>query len=111
MSQQKVCLFNPAVDCNGGECSTCGWCNKDLIHLSELYEVVLKKPKEPEKPKNPYWERICKLSERQRAKGMETYGQGLESNPAAIVSRIEYLQEELVDALMYCEWIKDKLKE
>lgn len=36
---------------------------------------------------NPYWERICKLSERQRAKG-----------------------EELIDALMYCEWIKDKLK-
>lgn len=60
---------------------------------------------------NPYWERICKLSERQRAKGMETYGQGLENNPAAIVSRIEYLQEELVDALMYCEWIKDKLAE
>lgn len=60
---------------------------------------------------NPYWERICKLSERQREKGMETYGQGLENNPAAIVKRIEYLQEELVDALMYCEWIKDKLKE
>ena len=25
---------------------------------------------------NPYWERICKLSERQRAKGVSTYGQG-----------------------------------
>lgn len=60
---------------------------------------------------NPYWERICKLSERQREKGMKTYGQGLESNPAALMSRIEYLQEELVDALMYCEWIKDKIKE
>ena len=60
---------------------------------------------------NPYWERICKLSERQRAKGMETYGQGLESNPAAIVTRIEYLEEELIDGLMYCEWLKDKLFE
>lgn len=59
---------------------------------------------------NPYWERICKLSERQRAKGLETYGQGLESNPAAIVKRLEYLEEELVDSLMYCEWIKDKLE-
>lgn len=66
---------------------------------------------EPEKPENPYWERICKLSDAQRAKGMETYGQGLESNPATIMKRIEYLQEELVDALMYCEWIKDKLTE
>lgn len=60
---------------------------------------------------NPYWERICKLSERQRAKGMETYGQGLENNPMGIVGRLTYLEEELVDALMYCEWIKDKLAE
>lgn len=60
---------------------------------------------------NPYWERICKLSDKQRAKGMETYGQGLESNPAAMLKRIEHLQEELVDALMYCEWIKDKMTE
>lgn len=59
---------------------------------------------------NPYWERVCMLSERQRAKGMETYGQGLESNKAAILTRIEYLEEELIDALMYCEWIKDKIK-
>ena len=60
---------------------------------------------------NPYWERICKLSDRQRAKGMEKYGHGLESNPAAILKRIEHLQEELLDGLMYCEWIKDKLME
>ena len=66
---------------------------------------------EPDEAENPYWERICKLSDRQRAKGMETYGQGLESNPAAILERIEHLQEELLDGLMYCEWIKDKLIE
>lgn len=42
---------------------------------------------------------------------METYGRGLESNPAAIVERINHLEEELVDALMYCEWMKDSLKE
>ena len=60
---------------------------------------------------SPYWERICKLSERQRAKGIKTYGQGLENNPMGIVGRLTYLEEELVDALMYCEWIKDKLAE
>ena len=63
----------------------------------------------PDVDLNPYWKRICKLSDAQRKKGMETYGQGLESNPAAMLKRIEHLQEELVDALMYCEWIKDKL--
>ena len=58
---------------------------------------------------NPYWKRICKLSDKQRAKGLETYGQGLECNPADMLKRIEHLQEELIDGLMYCEWIKDKL--
>ena len=60
---------------------------------------------------NPYWERICKLSERQRAKGMETYGQGLESNPMAITERINHLEEELIDSLYYLEWIKEWLHE
>lgn len=59
---------------------------------------------------NPYWKNICAIAERQRAKGVATYGQGIEMNPADVITRIEYLQEELVDALMYCEWIKDGIK-
>jgi hypothetical protein len=55
---------------------------------------------------NPYWERICKLSDKQRAKGMETYGQGLEMNPLTIMERLTYLEEELIDGLMYIEHIK-----
>ncbi len=66
---------------------------------------------ESAEPENPYWERICKLSERQRRKGMETYGQGLENNPAALIERINHLEEELIDAAMYCEWIKEKFCE
>jgi hypothetical protein len=60
---------------------------------------------------NPYWERICKLSERQRAKGMKTYGKGLEDNPLSITERITYLEEELIDALYYLEHIKEWLNE
>ena len=59
---------------------------------------------------NPYWDNICKIAERQRNKGIQTYGKGIEMNPADAVTRIEYLQEELVDALMYCEWIKDCIR-
>ena len=59
---------------------------------------------------NPYWNNICAIAERQRKKGMDTYGMGLEHNQKDIVSRIEYLEEELVDALMYCEWIKDQMR-
>ena len=60
---------------------------------------------------NPYWKNVCAIAEKQRAKGIATYGTGIEDNPAAIITRIEYLQEELVDALMYFEWIKDAVLE
>ena len=49
------------------------------------------------------------MAEKQRAKGMETYGQGLEDNPMKIIERLEYLEEELIDGLMYIEHIKEGL--
>lgn len=76
-------------------------------HVSELFPYEVPHTKAA----NPYWERISGIAERQRAKGMETYGQGLECNPAAIAERLTHLEEELIDALMYCEWIKDKVME
>lgn len=61
---------------------------------------------------NPYWDHITEMADRQRAKGISTYGQGLELfNTPNAVQRIEYIQEELIDALMYLEWAKEKLKE
>lgn len=56
---------------------------------------------------NPYWAKVEAIAQKQREKGISTYGQGIEENPAGIMERIGHLQEELVDALMYCEWIKD----
>ena len=59
---------------------------------------------------NPYWENVCIISDKQRQKGIDTYGQGLEDNTWDMEKRLQYLEEELVDALMYLEWIKDGLK-
>ena len=59
--------------------------------------------------KNPYWENITSISNRQRAKGIKTYGYGLEDNPTEVLTRIEYIEEELIDALMYLEWLKEGL--
>ena len=56
---------------------------------------------------NPYWASIEAIADRQRQKGIDTYGQGLEENPADMVTRLTYLEEELIDALMYIEWAKD----
>ena len=58
---------------------------------------------------NPYWERITDTAERQREKGIAEYGQRLACNPADIVTRLNYLAEELIDALMYIAWIPAKL--
>lgn len=58
-----------------------------------------------------YWDRITAIYNRQREKGLKKYGIPLEDNPASIDTRIRYIEEELVDALMYCEWVRDKLQE
>ena len=60
---------------------------------------------------NPYWERVTAIADRQRRKGIDTYGHPLERFTAPdAIERIGYLEEELIDGLMYCEWIKEALK-
>lgn len=58
-----------------------------------------------------YWDRITAIYNRQLEKGLKKYGLPLEDNPASIDTRIRYIEEELVDALMYIEWIKDNVRE
>lgn len=58
---------------------------------------------------NPYWHKISRIAYQQRLRGTAEYGQGIEANPAEIVDRLNMLQEELIDALYYIEWAKDKL--
>lgn len=65
---------------------------------------------EPDHADNPYWDNVSEIAERQRNKGFEKYGQGIEANKSVISTRLEYLEEELVDALFYLEWIKDYMK-
>lgn len=54
-----------------------------------------------------YWQNVCELNEKQDRKGVEKYGQTLEENVTlSTEQRIEHLQEELIDALKYCEHLK-----
>ena len=48
------------------------------------------------------------MSERQE-RGISKYGGTLDENPAEIAERLQHLKEELMDAIMYIEWIKSKL--
>lgn len=93
------------------QCDSVMGCFGDFEDVcKEAYEILVNHLRcEPEALDNPYWERINAIAEKQRVKGINKYGAGLESNPAAILERINHLQEELIDGLMYCEWIKDHL--
>lgn len=62
-------------------------------------------------PDNRYWDNITAMYNRQRKKGIETYGQTLEENDSLTdLQKLEYLQEELIDGLMYIEHIKAKMQ-
>lgn len=58
---------------------------------------------------NPYWERITAIAERQRSKGLRDYGRGIEADTVKIDVRIDRIEEELIDALMYLEHLRDGL--
>ncbi len=93
--------FTPECPCAG---NPIGKLHKCPVH--DAHKVITQ-----EKADNKYWNNICEIAHKQRSKGLREYGQGLENNitPSA-VERLTYIQEELVDALMYCEWLKDKLE-
>lgn len=58
-------------------------------------------------PSGTYRDAIVAMIDRQRAKGLEKYGQTLEDNTTLTsCQRIEHAQEELVDALQYLEHLK-----
>ncbi len=59
-----------------------------------------------------YWKNICEIQENQTKKGIKKYGMILEENVnLTIHERINHLQEELIDALMYCEHLKECIEE
>lgn len=64
-------------------------------------------PVKPDPDRRDYWANVCAIQKRQTEKGVRTYGQRLEDNKSLTpVQRLEYLEEELIDALMYIEHIK-----
>ena len=65
-----------------------------------------------EAKKTPYQEAVEALIARQVEKGRGKYGVTLDENATLTTEqRIEHLEEELIDALMYCEHLKAALKE
>lgn len=58
-----------------------------------------------------YWDNITDMYNKQKEKGLATYGMTLEQNiNLTAEERITMAQEELIDALVYMEHIKQGLK-
>ena len=73
----------------------------DMVDIENMYRILFGEPR-PD-----YWGEICKIQARQTEKGLAKYGQRLEDNEnLGIIERLEYLEEELIDGLMYIEHIK-----
>lgn len=57
--------------------------------------------------KKDYWQNITKIKDRQTEKGIKEYGHTLEHSNLSFNESIVYTQEELIDALMYLEKLKE----
>lgn len=89
--------------CNAHQFKNMG--NDDLKCYAEV--VGFKYDGSDPEPRPNYWAEVCKIQARQTAKGIEKYGQRLEDNEdLGVIERLEYLEEELIDGLMYIEHIK-----
>lgn len=109
MKNCSTCMFADAESW----ITPCRECADHNQYIPEQMQLVQEPQTDAsvEKPK-PYWERITKMYEKQRRKGIETYGMTLEQNTALnTLERLEYLEEELIDGLMYIEHLKEKLME
>lgn len=82
-------------------------CYSDDYAVEDHYEILFGDEVEKTDGRPDYWAEICKIQARQTAKGIEKYGQRLEDNEdLGVIERLEYLEEELIDGLMYIEHIK-----
>lgn len=58
-----------------------------------------------------YWDNITEMYEKQKQKGLKSYGMTLEDNHTlTLIDTITMTQEELIDTLLYLEKSKELLR-
>ena len=94
---EKEFCFGKNDFCDRMTCNDCKYYNGKGTELREVID---------------YWDNVCELNAKQEQKGMEKYGQRLEDNATlSNDQRIEHLEEELIDALKYCEHLKTTFRD
>ena len=102
------CLFY-----DGSNCKVMSIYSLNDFELNKALEIIDDKEviENDKKSTNPYWDRITALATKQRETGIREYGRGLEDDTAEIDVRLNRISEELIDALMYIEHLRDSIKE
>lgn len=87
----------------------CVMCGEEI---PEGGHVCLNCQRATNSPNFKYWPNVCAIQKRQTDKGIKTYGQILEDNHVMTPrQRLEAIEEELIDALMYIEHLKEIIPE
>ena len=117
-TKEKAERIREYCDDRGSYCADCPLFElpEDGCHESSVPDYAIERnyailfegaPVEPDPDRRDYWANVCAIQKRQTEKGIRTYGQRLEDNKSLTpLQRLEYLEEELIDALMYIEHIK-----
>ena len=103
---KKWCLGRNCSGCALSDRARCWGCDNEIEEkiVEENYDMIFG---EKNNGAVNYWQKVCEINERQERKGVEKYGQRLEENVTlSAEQRIEHLEEELIDALKYCEHLK-----
>lgn len=123
VNQDMVVDMYPTI-CNGKECTRIMFCQtimtleEDMYYkpLSPNWVDVIENVKldkngfyicNDNSSNDPYWSRITEMAQKQRNKGLEEYGKGIEEDTADVLTRLTRIQEELIDSLYYIEHLKD----
>jgi hypothetical protein len=115
----KIRAYCDARDITGERCDKCPLyefpergCFESIATdqvIDRNYRVLFGDKDPDDRP--DYWAEICKIQSRQTEKGVKKYGRRLEDNhDLTMIERLEYLEEELIDGLMYIEHIKAALR-
>lgn len=122
--KKKVLVeYCKSTDCRKCALRTSGWANELvgvgclMIGLSSEGDLdraldLISYDCTPDVSTPDYWARVCEKQRQQTEKGLTKYGMTLEDNTKLTVcERLNHLEEELIDALMYIEHLKEKLEE
>jgi hypothetical protein len=89
--------------------SYCPWCNEELQSPSALKKIFAdwQEVYAPKQESDPVVDKVVDAYKSRSKTGIEKYGTTLHKNNLTLLEWLNHLQEELMDATLYIEKLKD----